>query len=76
MSAHRYTDCRIDCDHPGCGRTEFAGNLSLMEPTAAELRKVLKRRGWRVAILVPLAMPDDGERSLRKDFCPEHAAEQ
>ena len=67
MSAHRYTDCRVDCDHEGCGRSEFGGNLSLMEPTAAETRRVLKRRGWLVD--VP-AHPADDRRRL--DFCPAH----
>lgn len=64
MSAHRLTDCRIDCDEPGCGQSEFAGLLTPADLTAAEARKVLKARGWQVGI------PDG--HGTRMDFCPEH----
>lgn len=64
MSAHRYTDCRIDCDHPGCGKCEFAGHFTVEATTAAEARRALKRAGWTVGV-----KSDDGER---KDFCPAH----
>lgn len=64
MSAHRLTDCRIDCDHPGCGDAAFATHLSLMDPTAAEARKMLKAYGWQVGV--------GGEDGVRRDFCPNH----
>jgi hypothetical protein len=66
MSAHRYTDCRIDCDQPGCPRSEFASHLDLMDATAGNARKVLARRGWKVGV-------SDGH-GITMDFCPEHAA--
>jgi len=68
MSAHRYTDCRIDCDYPDCGQSEFAGNLNTMAPTAANARTILQARGWKVGI----PAPELGDRQ-RADYCPEHA---
>lgn len=67
MSAHRFTDCRIDCDYLGCNRSVFASQFTVMDPTAAEVRKLLKAQGWKTGI-------DSGEvRAPRKDYCPEHA---
>lgn len=66
MSAHKVTDCRIDCDEPGCGACEFAGSIAMTpDLTAAAARKVLKARGWQVG-------RSDGH-GTRQDFCPEHA---
>lgn len=68
MSAHRYTDSRIDCDHPGCVRSEFASHLDLTDATATNARAVLERCGWQVGI-------SDGH-GTRMDFCPEHKRTQ
>jgi hypothetical protein len=66
MSAHRITDCRIDCDWLNCGQSEFAGNLNTADMTAVNARMILKRRGWKVGLL--------GTDRTRRDYCPEHAA--
>jgi hypothetical protein len=68
VSAHRYTDCRIDCDRQDCGRSEFASLLGLMEPTAAEARRILKARGWQVNV----SAQDEGGGWWRADYCPLH----
>jgi len=65
VTAHRYTDSRIDCDHPaGCFQFEFASRLELVDATAAAARKILKARGWAVSV--------PGEDGSRRDYCPAH----
>lgn len=67
MSASSFTDWSISCDHPGCDRQQWASNISnVIHPTAADVRKVLKRCGWVVNIPA-----GDGSRK-RKDYCPHH----
>lgn len=74
MSASSFTDHCISCDYPECGVFTWMSHLDLRDlTTAAELRKVLKDRGWRVNV-----RPSDNPRLLirqsRLDYCPEHAA--
>jgi hypothetical protein len=72
VSAHRYTDSRIDCDHEGCGRSEFASSLGVGEPKAARARKILKARGWQVCVPVT----DEYGEARRADYCPEHKQDE
>lgn len=68
MSTFPHTDWTVICDYPLCTAQERTDtlNLSTHESTATNVRKVLRRRGWAVAV------PTGRER--RADFCPEHKA--
>lgn len=68
MSTFSHTDWTVICDYEDeggtCGQSERSDTLNLRDGTATEIRSILKRRGWAVAV------PTGRER--RADFCPEH----
>lgn len=72
MSASSYTDWQVECDGRDegkrCGVSLWASELSVMDATAATVRKRLKGLGWAVNIVNP--EPDSKPRRL--DFCPDH----
>ncbi len=51
-------------------------DLSLMDGTAADVRKALKRRGWSVNVPDPnwvlVHQMGSRARGRRLDFCPKH----
>jgi hypothetical protein len=63
MSAHLWTEAQIQCDHPGCVISEFAGHHNLADTRASSLRRVLRQKGWAVKVR-------DSGRLL--DYCPKH----
>lgn len=69
MSASSFTDWQITCNgsddgHP-CRQGLWVSELSVMDGTAADVRKHLKHQGWAVG----LSNPDSRERL---DYCPKH----
>jgi hypothetical protein len=64
VSTFSHTDWTVICDHPGCGASERTDQLDMQNGTATEVRKVLRRRGWLVAVSRPEMRP--------VDFCPDH----
>lgn len=72
MSAFPHTGWTVICngetDGRPCPKSERTDTLDLMDGTAADVRRVLKRWGW--AISVPNPDPDSVLRRL--DFCPDH----
>lgn len=68
MSTFSHTDWTVICDYPDCTAQERTDtlNFSMHKSTATNVRKVLKRRGWAVAVFIG--------RERRADFCPAHKA--
>jgi hypothetical protein len=64
VSAHLWTEAQIQCDHPDCVMSEFAGSHNLQDTTARTLRQALRQSGWAVNVR-------DSGRLL--DYCPKHA---
>ncbi len=71
MSAHPYTDTRIQCDAPGCLSSVFGGHLDGTDTTARTVRRIIRRRGWLVGLPEP-GMFGSGTSGQRLDYCPEH----
>jgi hypothetical protein len=76
MSTFSHTDWTVICngttDGWPCGKSERTDALDLRDgSTAADVRRVLKRRGW--AVNVP--NPDQDALLRRLDFCPDHKPE-
>ena len=69
MSTFSHTDWTVTCDGPGCLAQLRTDQIGGMNPTAADVRKSLKRRGWAVNVRQP---SHDGLRERRLDFCPKH----
>ena len=72
MSAHRYTDCQIQCDYPGCVASEFGGNLNLRNTRASGVRQTLEARGWAVNVFEPSIFNEQMSSGRRLDYCPAH----
>ena len=68
MSTFSHTDWTVICDAEGCLAQERTDTLELRDGTATGVRKVLKRRGWAVAVRVYNGIA----QTRRLDFCPEH----
>lgn len=71
MSATSWTDWTVSCDaEEGCGESlgthETDCGTAAAPGTAADVRRVLRRRGWAVSV------PDSAGGRRRKDFCPAH----
>lgn len=70
MSTFSHTDWTVICDYSDrcghCPASERTDLLELPNGTATEVRKVLRRRGWAVAVFTG--------REKTADFCPEHKA--
>lgn len=64
MSTFSHTDWTVICDYPDCPRQLTTDDLGMSDPTAAGVRKVLRRRGWAIAVFTG--------REKRADFCPAH----
>jgi hypothetical protein len=75
MTALPYTDWAILCDGTEsdgrpCPAQERTDTLDMRDgSTSADVRKVLKRRGWTVGVRT--SEPADG-RMPRRDYCPQH----
>lgn len=85
MSAYPWTDWIVSCDYEGCPERVAGSEIDLNDPTAATVRKTLKRRGWAVGLPAPGGPADERPgafvpgravrirpRSRRQDFCPNH----
>ena len=72
MSASSHTDWTVRCDAADCMAQERTDTLELpfYDSTATAVRRVLKRRGWDVAVRTHEGIP----QKRRLDFCPDHAA--
>lgn len=70
MNASSFTDWRISCDHPGCGKQVWASQTMARDATATSLRSELKRHGWMVN--VPAPRRPVGRLTPRLYFCPDH----
>ena len=69
MSTFSHTGWTVICNQGNCGAQDRTDTLGLRDGTAADVRRILKRRGWAVNI----PNPSPGGRPKRLDFCPEHA---
>lgn len=77
MSADSFTDHRISCNWPECTAERWGSQTGLRDRfTAADVRKVLKKRGWLVSVRQDpaLGIPMPGDKRKRLDFCPVHKA--
>ncbi len=75
MTALRFTDMGVQCDHPGCADTRYGSQFGLgANMTVSAVRAVLKRSGWKTGI-ENILYEDEREidRGPRLDYCPEHA---
>lgn len=70
MTATSHTDWFVRCDAENCteqlGTDDINAGTVGHGGTAAEVRRVLRQRGWAVSVLAA----DGGRR--RMDFCPAH----
>jgi hypothetical protein len=72
VSASSFTDWSVMCDYPECASTVFVSDIDSVKDVRG-LRKLLKKRGWTVA--VPVAdMPSYRWATRPLDFCPNHKA--
>lgn len=76
MSAVSYTDWTVFCNGPDplmmpstCGASLGTHELEGRDLKAADVRKILRRRGWTVSAPV---RNEDGRLVYRGDFCPDH----
>jgi hypothetical protein len=80
VTAYSYTDWHVCCDKEGCGHRAGSGDIPWTggsTPTATEIRRVLRQRGWQVGVLCGPADDDEtgSRRHPRRDFCPDHKLE-
>jgi len=67
MSASRYVDYTVTCDHDGCVQGMHTSELP-WGATTADVRSKLERHGWTVAVRAP----DAEWGAKRLDYCPDH----
>lgn len=63
MSAIRYVETGVQCDHEGCTEMLYASQLGDGEGVKA-VRARLRERGWKTGVGNP-----------RRDSCPAHVAD-
>lgn len=68
MSAMKWTDRGVSCDHPDCVNCLWGSELDNRSLTLARIRVIAARRGWRVKVPRPGGGPT-------LDYCPLHAGD-
>jgi len=75
MSAIRFTDMGVMCNHEGCAEMRYGSQLQLGEGmTVTAVRARLRPLGWKTGVENIIRVSErEVEYGTRLDFCPDHA---